>query len=66
MTQDPKNPKNQDKTAEQKKGGFGAFADKYRDRWAANHPSAKKEDGQATPAPDRSTPAAPPDATGTA
>jgi hypothetical protein len=28
-----------------KKGGFGAFADQYRDRWAANHPSTKKSPG---------------------
>ena len=53
MTNDPKNPKDQEKPVEQKKGGFGAFADKYRDRWAANHPSTKKEDSQATPAADR-------------
>lgn len=26
-----------------KKGGFGAFADKYRDRWAASHPDTKPE-----------------------
>jgi hypothetical protein len=50
MTKDPKGP---EKTVEPKKGGFGAFADKYRDRWAANHPSARKEDREATPAPER-------------
>ena len=42
-----------------KKGGFGAFSQQYRDRWAANHPNAKKPgaEGGATPS---STPDAPP------
>jgi hypothetical protein len=26
-------------TGEQKTGGFGAFAQRYRDRWAAEHPN---------------------------
>lgn len=57
MTKDPKDPKDKkdpEKAAEQKKGGFGAFADQYRDRWAANHPS-KKEGSRSTPAPDGSS-----------
>ncbi|HSJ65233.1 MAG TPA: hypothetical protein VK922_15180 [Gemmatimonadaceae bacterium] len=62
MTKDPKDPKVPEKTVEPKKGGFGAFADKYRDRWEANHPSAKKEDRGATPSPasPHETPDAPP------
>lgn len=35
---DPKD--NQDATTP-KKGGFGSFAQKYRDRWAGNHPDSK-------------------------
>jgi hypothetical protein len=50
--------------AQQRKGGFGAFSEAYRDRWAKNHP-------RPDPAPAASTgaaaapaaPAAPPDAT---
>lgn len=43
-----------------RKGGFGAFSQQYRDRWAANHPNAKKTgvDGNSTPTPE--TPAAQP------
>jgi hypothetical protein len=35
MTSDPKDQKS---SAQAKKGGFGAFAEKYRDRWEADHP----------------------------
>lgn len=35
-----------------KKGGFGAFADKYRERWEANHPNAKPAKPDASKAPD--------------
>jgi hypothetical protein len=34
-------PTNESKT-EPKKGGFGAFADKYRERWEAEHPKTDK------------------------
>lgn len=61
----PENP------PEAKKGGFGAFAQQYRDRWAANHPNAKPRDGAdaADPAagnapPDAATPPASDDAPG--
>ena len=43
-----------------KKGGFGAFSEQYRDRWASGHPDAKKP-GAATPP--ESDPAPAPDAT---
>lgn len=33
---------NQQDATTPKKGGFGAFSQQYRDRWAANHPNAKK------------------------
>lgn len=33
---------NQQDATTRKKGGFGAFWQQYRDRWAANHPNAKK------------------------
>lgn len=47
---DAKDP--QDRTTP-KKGGFGAFSQQYRDRWAAGHPNAKRtrEDDAAPPAP---------------
>jgi hypothetical protein len=35
-----------------KKGGFGAFADKYRERWEANHPSAQPAKPGAAKAPE--------------
>jgi len=35
MTNDPKDQKS---SGQAKKGGFGAFAEKYRDRWEADHP----------------------------
>lgn len=44
--QDPPQP-------QPKKGGFGAFSQQYRDRWAADHPNAK-------PAKPGADPAAPP------
>lgn len=46
-----------------KKGGFGAFSEKYRDRWATGHPNSKRQGGDATasPAPDApGDPSAPP------
>lgn len=33
-----------DPSAEPKKGGFGAFADKYRERWEAEHPKTTGPD----------------------
>lgn len=33
-----------------KKGGFGAFADKYRDRWTADHPKPARPGTDAAPA----------------
>jgi hypothetical protein len=30
------------------KGGFGAFAQKYRDRWAANHPNPETTQTEGT------------------
>lgn len=52
------------KDAKPRKVGFGAFSQKYRDRWAVDHPgSARPEpEAAATPAtPDVGTP--PPDPT---
>lgn len=45
-----------------KKGGFGAFSEKYRDRWATGHPNSKRSgDATASPAPDApGDPSAPP------
>ncbi len=42
------------------KGGFGEFAQRYRDRWAANHPNSKwaNGDGAPTPTPPTDTPSA--------
>ena len=40
---------------EVKKVGFAAFADKYNDRWAANHPNAARK----SPAAATTEPAAP-------
>ena len=42
----------QHSAAGKQKGGFGAFAKKYRDRWAADHPNA----GTTNPAGDRPEP----------
>ena len=39
-------------------GGFGAFAEQYRARWAAGHPKALNREPAATP-PEPSAPAAP-------
>ena len=48
---DPKKPATPEATPtpapEPKKGGFGAFAEVYRARWAANHPNMRPR----TPAP---------------
>ena len=47
---DPKNPVEPGesvpppKPAEPKKGGFGAFAEVYRARWAANHPNMRRRE----------------------
>ena len=49
---DPKDPKGSRETGKQQKGGFGAFSQKYRDRWAADHPQAgeaKQSGGQPEP-----------------
>ena len=45
-----------------KKGGFGAFSQQYRDRWAAEHPDAKPSTPRKPDAP--ATDVSPPD-TGT-
>jgi hypothetical protein len=45
-------PKESRGPSEPKKGGFGAFAQKYRARWAAEHPHA----GEAKPAGDQPEP----------
>ena len=46
-----------DAGTEPKKGGFGQFADKYRERWEAEHPKTTK------PAKEGSTPGTPNDPT---
>ena len=43
---EPRDPNAAENSAAPKKGTFGAFADKYRDRWAAGHPNAKKPGGR--------------------
>ena len=56
-----------DPNTEPKKGGFGAFTDKYRERWEKEHPNAHKSDkeqqapgspttGKPNDTPGRSTP----------
>lgn len=57
MTQQP-----DDQKPARGKGGFGEFADKYRERWARNHPDA---DRPASP-PETASDAAADDATGSA
>ena len=37
------------------KGGFGAFSQQYRDRWATGHPGAAQPAKPGTPAPAPST-----------
>jgi hypothetical protein len=59
MPDDPKDPTGPAGTDGPRKGGggFGAFADLYRARWAANHPDMNQRwSPEDTPAP--STPAA--------
>ena len=53
-TNEPRDPNAAEDAPPPKKAGFGAFADKYRDRWAAGHPDARKPGGRDLP------PAAPP------
>lgn len=55
-----------------KKGGFGAFAQQYRDRWVEGHPGAARPPAggagapaPTTPQPTGPTPDAPADASGT-
>lgn len=58
---DPKKPSDPQKSSEPsepKKGGFGAFAQRYRDRWAADHPQAGTANGTG----DRPEPSTKPDA----
>ena len=38
-----------------KKGGFGAFSQQYRDRWATGHPGKPQPADPAVPAPAPST-----------
>ena len=42
-----------------KKGGFGAFSQQYRDRWAAGHPNNKPATPGAAPADPPTEPTAP-------
>ena len=59
---EPRDPSPAEKDGTAKKGSFGAFADKYRDRWAAGHPDARKPGGRdvpATPAPETIAPTTP-------
>ena len=48
---DPKKGPDPDATPapEPQKGGFGAFADKYRARWAVNHPHMRPWEYEETP-----------------
>ena len=57
---DSKSPMDPKGSTEPKQGGFGAFAQQYRDRWAAGHPDAKPTSGEETSAttPGRDAPAA--------
>ena len=41
--------KDQNDAATPKKGGFGAFSQNYRDRWAAGHPNAKQPAASGNP-----------------
>ena len=43
---DSKSPMDPKGSTEPKQGGFGAFAQQYRDRWAAGHPDAKRTSGE--------------------
>ena len=62
---DPKKPATPEGTptpaAVPNKGGFGAFAEVYRARWAANHPNMRPRESDlsatATPTPPDSSPA---------
>jgi hypothetical protein len=63
---DPKKGPGPDATPapEPQKGGFGAFADKYRTRWAVNHPHMRPWEYEDTPdgapaAPEPAEPAKP-------
>ena len=49
-TNEPRDPIAPESTGTPKKGTFGAFADQYRDRWAAGHPDARKPGGREVPA----------------
>ena len=63
---DPKKPATPEATPtppEPKKGGFGAFAEVYRARWAANHPNMRPRESATsadatpeTPAPSNTSP----------
>ena len=57
---DPKKPAAPEAppTPEPNKGGFGAFAEVYRARWAANHPHMRRREPAANPddTPDPPTP----------
>jgi hypothetical protein len=67
-TNEPRDPIAPGDAGTPKKGTFGAFADKYRDRWAAGHPDARKPGGRdvpAKPAPGTIAPTTPRDADGT-
>lgn len=44
-----------------KPGGFGAFAEVYRARWAANHPNARPRDAAPDAEPDGPAPTTPAD-----
>lgn len=48
-TNEPRDPNAAENADTPKKGTFGAFADKYRDRWAAGHPDARKPGGRDVP-----------------
>ena len=61
-TNEPRDPNAAHDTDSPRKGTFGAFADKYRDRWAAEHPDARKPGGRdapAKPAPETIAPTTP-------
>lgn len=65
---EPRDPIAAKETDTARKGSFGAFADKYRDRWAAGHPDARKPGGRdvpAAPASETIAPTTPRDADGT-
>ena len=47
---EPQDPIGAANAVPRKKEGFGAFAEQYRERWASEHPDARKPEGRDVPA----------------